>query len=168
PRVVRRDDAIMYILEIYRDIIFWGIILCVVLFAFFPDLYQYLLPVSYLQFKILKILGLFILVGALIFTRAAQIQLKSSYRIGFDRDIQKAELITTGLYSKSRNPIAVGLLLVTIGYFLVIPNMVTFCLMVITHLVVVIRVRLEEEHMQKLHGSAYSIYKTKTPRWFKL
>lgn len=166
PRVVKKDDEIMYILEYYRDIIFWSTIFCVVIFSFFPGYYKYLLPIPYMEINLFKVIGSVILIASLIFTRVAQIQLKSSYRIGFDREIAEAELVTTGIYSKSRNPIALGLLLVTIGYFLAIPNMITFCLVIITHLILIIRIRLEEEHMEKLHGETYADYKQKTPRWF--
>jgi len=136
------------------------------IFSFVPDFYHFLVPVKYLEISIVRLLGVFIMVSSLILVRTSQAQLKGSWRIGIDRSATKTDLITTGIYSKSRNPIALGMVLSILGLFLAIPNIITFSLLNIVYLIFSIRIRIEEEHLNIVHRKDYDTYRKKTRRWF--
>lgn len=165
PRAVTKNDKLMYMLERYRDLIFIFVGLSISIYSFFPSLYFLLVPINYLNIEIIRVAGVFILIGSMILTRASQVQLKGAWRIGIDRTNIKTELITTGIYSKSRNPIALSMLLSALGLFFVTPNMITFTIIAVVYVIFSIRILLEEEHLYKLHGEAYESYRKKTRRW---
>ncbi len=71
----------------------------------------------------------------------------------------KTDLITNGLFGFSRNPIFLGMILSTIGIFLIMPDTITFFIAATSYIVIQIQIRLEEEHLVKQHGTIYSEYK---------
>lgn len=109
--------------------------------------------------------GIGVLIISSLLTRISQIQLKEAWRIGIDSSETKGTLITEGIYKVSRNPIALGMLLGTIGLFMVTPNMITFSIIILVHLIFSIRIILEEEHLMKLHGNLYDKYRKQTRKW---
>lgn len=123
----------------------------VVLFTFFPNLYQFLLPISFLENNILIIIGTTLLFTALVWVLVAQVHMQKSWRIGIDEDV-KTELVQNGLFKISRNPIFLGVRLMLLGLFLIIPNTATFTILITDELLIQAQVRLEEEfsraHMQ--------------------
>lgn len=165
PRAVDKTDTLMYRLQAYRNVIFLFIVSNIFVYSVFPKLYFLFVPIDYLDVEIMKIIGVVVLISSLLLTRLSQIQLREAWRIGIDRSEKKGTLITTGIYSMSRNPIALGMLLGTIGLFMVIPNMTTFTIIILVHLIFSIRILLEEEHLYKLHGDTYHKYRNKTRKW---
>jgi len=165
PRVVTKNDKVMYKFERYRDLIFVFVFVNIIVFCIFPKVYFILVPITYLELEILKMTGIFLLIVSLILTRVSQIQLREAWRIGIDRSETKGILITTGIYSRSRNPIALGMLLGIIGLFLVIPNITTFAMIFLVHLIFSVRILLEEEHLLNLHGEEYKKYLRRTRKW---
>ena len=134
------------------------------IYAFFTEGVKYLLPIWYLEKPILQIIGLIILFVALVWIAIAQHQMSNSWRIGIDEK-HKTRLVTEGVFSISRNPIFLGMLSTLLGLFLVIPNAITFMVLITGFISVQIQVRLEEEFLLKTHGEAYKNYSSKTKRW---
>lgn len=165
PRVVTKNDTIMYRLQAYRNVIFICLLLNILIYSFFPKFYYLCVPIDYLNIKSLKMVGIAILIISLLFTRISQMQLKEAWRIGIDSSETKGTLITEGIYKVSRNPIALGMLLGTIGLFMVTPNMITFTIIILVHLIFSIRIFIEEEHLMKLHGNLYDKYRNRTRKW---
>ena len=165
PRATTKEDSIMYIIELYRSVMFVLTLIIIAVYALLPEYYKYLLPVYYLENMYLQLSGVVLMISGLILVRVAQIQLKSSYRIGIDRSDKTTELITNGVYSWSRNPITLGLFIITIGVFFIIPNAITFTIVNLTFLVISIRSMIEEKHLENLHGEKYLNYKSKVRRW---
>lgn len=122
------------------------------------------MPIHYLELPILQILGWSLLSIALFWVIVAQHQMANSWRIGID-ETNATELVTTGVFGWSRNPIFLGMLTTLIGLFFVIPNLITFSVMAIGLIVVPIQVRLEEVFLRQTHGNAYVHYCEKTRRW---
>lgn len=144
--------------------VFTGLLVAaVLLFSFSPKAYSFLNPFEYLQKEWLVYTGLMIVHAALVWIVIAQHHMKQSWRIGID-DKNKTALVTTGLFSISRNPVFLGMILSTAGIFLILPNAITLLVTVTSYIVIQIQIRLEEEHLQKMHGSAYSEYKQKVKR----
>jgi protein-S-isoprenylcysteine O-methyltransferase Ste14 len=158
----KTDNAHNYIGFVMKLLI--GLLFGAVLFyAFGGKFYPYLLPVWYLQHKIIIIIGIVLIHISLIWIVVAQIQMHNSWRIGIDEE-NKTELVTTGIFRISRNPIFLGMIISTVGLFLIIPNALTFFLTLTTYFIIQIQIRLEEEFLQKVHGAIYFDYRSKTKR----
>lgn len=135
----------------------------VLLFSFSQSLYYYLSPILYLEDPLILIIGIVIIHISLVWICIAQYQMSDSWRIGID-EINKTELITKGIFSISRNPIFLGMIVSVLGLFFVIPNALMFCLTITTYIVIQIQIRLEEQFLQRQHGQVYINYKQKTRR----
>jgi protein-S-isoprenylcysteine O-methyltransferase Ste14 len=88
----------------------------------------------------------------------------NEWRIGIDNE-NKVNLITKGMFGITRNPIFLGVIIVFIGLFLVIPNALTAVLLVSSFIVMQVQIRLEEEFLLKKLGTEYKEYLGKVKRW---
>lgn len=140
------------------------LIVTVMIFSLSEKVYQYLSPFTYLQIDWIQYAGLFITHAALLWIVIAQYHMRQSWRIGIDEK-SPAELITTGLFSTSRNPIFLGMILSTFGIFLIIPDAVTLLIAAASYIIIQIQIRLEEEHLAKQHGAVYNKYKRAVRRF---
>ena len=144
--------------------VFIALLLVVVLiYAFTPTVYRFLAPFDYMEIKELKIFGLILGHVALIGIMIAQLHMRQSWRIGIDFE-NKTSLVTIGFFKISRNPIYLFLLIALIGLFLIIPNAITFAVLFAAFLILQVTIRLEEEFLEKQHGTSYLEYKQKVPR----
>jgi len=161
-RFGQEDNAHNYIGKVMKVII--GLLFIAVFLYAFNWNYEYLIPVWYLESPAIAIAGLILLHLSLLWIVYAQLSMGKSWRIGIDTE-HKTELVTTGIFSLSRNPIFLGMLCCILGIFLIIPNMLTFCILFVAYFVIQIQVRLEEEFLAKQHGSSYASYKNSVRRW---
>ena len=164
PYVVGKSDrAIDFVENVYPIPI---LLLCVAafVFAFFPNIYKYFIPIFWLEIVWVKIIGLALLAFALIWTATAQMQMGKSWRIGIDAE-NKTDLVEKGLFKVSRNPIFFGMRTALFGFFLALPNAFTLLAVVLADILMQIQVRLEEEHLTNSHGEKYLEYKQKVRRW---
>jgi protein-S-isoprenylcysteine O-methyltransferase Ste14 len=158
-----KDTAHDYIGKIFK------MLLCLLfvtggIYAFYTEGVKYLMPVRYLENQYLQIVGLSGLAIALIWIIIAQHQMANSWRIGIDKK-HKTRLVTEGVFSISRNPIFLGMLMTLFSLFCVIPNAITFMVFVTGIIVIQIQVRLEEDFLTQSHGEDYIQFCTKTKRW---
>ena len=137
--------------------------IAVFIYSFSDKAYQYLVPISYLMKEVFMIVGLILIHLSLLWISVAQYQMSNSWRIGIDEN-NKTELITKGLFSYSRNPIFLGMIISVTGIFFILPNAITFFLMLSTYIVIQIQIRLEEKFLEKQHGQEYLSYKQTTKR----
>lgn len=138
--------------------------LVVLAFVFFPTLYQKLLPIPYLSHNVLVWVAIILLLFALIWVLVAQAHMQKSWRIGIDEDV-KTELVQRGLFKRSRNPIFLGMRVMLLGLFLILPNAVMLVILVAGELLIQIQVRLEEEFLARMHGESYLAYRKQVRRW---
>jgi len=156
------DTAHNYIGFVMKLLI--GLLFMAVLFFSVGDhLYQYLVPVTYLQKEWLTVTGLLIIHVSLVWIAIAQFQMSTSWRIGIN-EANKTELKTKGLFSISRNPVFLGMIVSVAGLFFIIPNTITFFLTLTTYIIIQVQIRLEEEFLTRQHGGKYSNYKVTTKR----
>ncbi|WP_207493175.1 methyltransferase family protein [Aridibaculum aurantiacum] len=153
----KSDNAHDYIGTIMK-VLTGLLVIAVLLFSLSANTYIYLNPIPFLQKDWLQYTGLFIIHASLIWIVIAQYHMKQSWRIGIDEK-NRTELITNGFFSLSRNPIFLGMILSTIGIFLIIPDTVTFFVAATSYIVIQIQIRLEEEFLIKQHGTVYTEYK---------
>ncbi|MDD2285650.1 MAG: isoprenylcysteine carboxylmethyltransferase family protein [Paludibacter sp.] len=131
----------------------------------YPKGLQYFAPFVWLEISVLKYTGLAIIHLALSWNIVALVQMSNSWRVGIDHSA-KTELKTNGLFSVSRNPVFLGMLITLAGVFLIFPNAITLLVFVASTLLFQVQVRLEEEYLKSVHGVPYRSYCQKTGRWF--
>ncbi len=127
------------------------------------SVYNRLAPFKYMEISALQIAGLILSHLSIAGIVIAQLHMKQSWRIGIDFE-NKTKLVTSGMFSISRNPIFLFLLVSLVGLFFILPNAVTFAVLFAAYLVLHISMRLEEDFLQKQHGATYLAYKKKVPR----
>jgi protein-S-isoprenylcysteine O-methyltransferase Ste14 len=131
---------------------------------FYPEGLQYFAPFTWLEISILKYTGFAFIHLALLWIIVAQVQMSNSWRVGIDHSA-KTELKTNGLFSVSRNPVFLGMLVTLAGIFFILPNAITLLVATVSVLLFQVQVRLEEEYLSKTHANIYIIYCKKTRRW---
>ncbi len=124
---------------------------------------KYFVPIVYLENKVLFYIGFLLLHFSIFWIFIAQMQMGTSWRIGIDEK-NKTNLVTMGLFSVSRNPIFLGILVSIFGVFMILPNVFTFFIAFAAYIVIQIQIRLEEEFLLKEFGENYKIYKKNTRR----
>lgn len=139
-------------------------IIVVGIYAFKNEWYEYLLPFWYLENPILQKIGWSLLLVSLIVVWFSQSKMANSWRIGIDED-NKTKLVTNGVFSISRNPIFLGIMIANIGLFLVIPNAFTLLIISLSTISVNTQIRLEEEFLKREFGNEYIEYTKKVRRW---
>jgi len=159
----RSESTHDYVGRLFRLILF-AVLLIVVVVAFLPQLSVYLVPIDYLSNATLSLIGQILLIIAVFWVLVAQVHMQKSWRIGIDEDI-KTELIQTGLFKLSRNPIFLGMRTMLLGLFLVLPTAATLATFLCGDLLVQIQVRLEEEFLTRTHGETYRAYQKQVRRW---
>lgn len=141
-----------------------SLLVVIFVYALSPATYIYFEPVMWLDRPWIQGLGVLLLVASFAWTAVSQAQMGDSWRIGIDHQ-RETELVQDGIYSRSRNPIFVGMRLTMLGVFLCLPNALTLAVFILSDVLIQIQVRLEEEHLLRLHGDAYRQYRGRVRRW---
>ncbi len=159
----KTDNAHNFIGQVMKVLIAL-LVVAVVGYCVGGDIYRQLLPIDYLESHVLHWTGLVLIHISLAWIVIAQAQMARSWRIGIDEQ-HETDLVTSGVFTWSRNPVFLGMLLSLLGLFLVMPNALTLLLFVISWVVIQIQVRLEEEFLEKQHGEQYRNYRSKVGRY---
>lgn len=108
-------------------------------------------------------LGWLLFAGGLFFSLAAQAQMGASWRVGIDD--RTTQLVTHGLFARSRNPIFLGMLLSLAGVALITPARWTAAGFAVAVILVSLQVRLEERNLFRIHGREYAAYAARVGRF---
>lgn len=160
------DDAHGYNGKVFGMISIIELII-VSIYAFIPSWHKFLLPFWYLENETLVYIGWGLLILSLIIVWLAQSNMRESWRIGIDEE-NKTELVTSGFFAISRNPIFLGIMVANIGLFLVLPNAFTLLIIALSTVSINTQIRLEEEFLLKEFGEKYNKYKARVNRWITL
>lgn len=129
-----------------------------------PQVLPWLGPVLPVIRPELAAAGWVLLLCSLIWIATAQAVMGPSWRVGIDHTTYTT-LVRAGPFAVSRNPIFLGMRMNLLGLFLVLPNAVTFGLLLAGELLMQMQVRLEEQHLSAMHGSVYDEYRQQVRRW---
>jgi protein-S-isoprenylcysteine O-methyltransferase Ste14 len=157
------DSAHDFVGRLFK-VLFAVIVAIVVVYAFIPGGYQYVMPLHSLERTSVRSTGLILLLVSLMWTVVAQAQMGNSWRIGIDTE-HRTELVQTGVFRFSRNPIFVGMMVTLLGLSLVIPSVGTLITLLVGIILIGIQVRLEEEYLMRTHGEKYLKYRRNVRRW---
>lgn len=133
-------------------------------YVLLPGNYVYFGPIDYLTLDWLNLLGAVMGIGGIIFAFVGQLQMGNSWRLGIDRTTT-TEIVDQGLYRFSRNPIYLGVLVATLGFFLLLPSAASFGLLVANYVGLEVKTRLEENFLENNRGAAYHSYRQRVRRW---
>ncbi|PQJ73622.1 hypothetical protein BTO14_10235 [Polaribacter butkevichii] len=134
------------------------------IYAFKSEWYEYLLPFWYIENSTLHKICWALLFLSLIVVWISQSQMANSWRIGIDEN-NKTKLVTNGMFSISRNPIFLGIMIANIGLFLAIPNAFTLLIISLSTISINTQIRLEEEFLKREFENDYLEYAKKVRRW---
>jgi len=157
------DDAHDYIGRLFK-VVMLALSAVIIVYAFAPNIYPYLLPVFWLENTIIRYAGIGSLLISLLWTVTAQIQMGNSWRIGIDEE-KKTELVRTGVFALSRNPIFLGMIVTLSKMLLALPNAFTLLIFVLGFVLMQIQVRLEEEFLSRTHGAEFDEFRSEVRRW---
>jgi protein-S-isoprenylcysteine O-methyltransferase Ste14 len=87
-----------------------------------------------------------------------------SFRVGIDEDTND-DLITTGIYRYSRNPMYVLMFAISVGEFLMMPTPLLLLVAVGTGINLHLQVLREEVFLETHYGAAYTEYRKRTRRY---
>jgi protein-S-isoprenylcysteine O-methyltransferase Ste14 len=160
----KSDDAHGYNGKIFMFISLLEFVV-VSIYAFKSEWYQYFLPFWYLEYSYLQYIGWGLLLLSLVLVWVAQSHMANSWRIGIDVN-NKTELVTSGLFAYSRNPVFLGIMIANVGLFLTIPNAFTLLIISLSVVSINTQIRLEEVFLENSHGKEYQEYLNQVRRWF--
>lgn len=164
PNVLPKDDSAYGLIGRYFKLTLLFLFIYTLLLFFYPTEVLENNSIVFFDKILFKYIGVSLMILSLIWVFIAQFQMKNSWRIGIDEEI-KTELITTGLFNYSRNPIFLGMLISLVGLFLILPTFISLIFLVVSSILIQIQIRLEEEFLFKQHGKDYLYYNAKVRRF---
>lgn len=164
PNALPKDDSAYGLIGRYFKYTLFLIFIYTVLLFIFPEDISSSFRINLPKEIIFKYIGITLLILSLIWILIAQFQMKDSWRIGIDEEL-KTELITTGLFKYSRNPIFSGILVSLIGLFFTLPTLISLSFLIISNVLIQMQIRLEEEFLLNQHDKVYLKYKAKVRRF---
>ena len=147
-------------LSMYSILAFYGVL---IIFTAIGRSFGATLP--FLAHNMIYFMGLALTVVGAVIMIAAQHQMAEHWRMGNDH-AGKSELLAHGLFSVTRNPVYVGVLLLALGVSLLLQLLFGFILFVILWLLLRGIVRTEEEFLEEKFGMRYEQYKQKAGRFW--
>jgi protein-S-isoprenylcysteine O-methyltransferase Ste14 len=158
-----RDTAHDFLGAIFRRAI--GVFVAFFLFrGIFPEWEHDFGRLDWLADESFRLFGLGLVLISVIWIGAAQLEMGRSWRIGI-RERERPKLVTSGLFSISRNPVFLGMIAGGIGLFLASPTVVTMMALTATWLGIQVQVRLEEQYLSSVLGAEYQAYRQRVRRW---
>ena len=113
----------------------------------------------------LKVLGTALITISLIFMAFTLYNFSKSLRFGMDSK-NLGKLITTGIFSISRNPFFISIILYFAGIALIYPNLFFIAMAVLTTISIHFFILKEEEFLRKNYEEEYKKYTKNVMRYF--
>lgn len=159
----RSDDAQGYVGRAFKCLIL-GLACYVLSLTMSPTAFAALGCLALDVHPVVRLLGWAMLLAALAVVGLAQRDLGDAWRIGFD-DQAVPQLVQNGIYSRSRNPIFLGMRMALLGLLCISPDAVSLLMAMLGEVLMQVQVRLEEAYLQRHCGQAYARYRARVARW---
>jgi protein-S-isoprenylcysteine O-methyltransferase Ste14 len=108
--------------------------------------------------------GVLLCLAGLVLLLLSLVSFGKSFRVGIDQD-HSDELVTTGIFGISRNPIYVAFWIFLLGQFLVFPNWILLVYLIAVTWLFNRQVLREEEFMRTRYGQSYLDYCRRVRRY---
>ena len=110
-------------------------------------------------------IGLVLAVAGTVGATLAQAAMGASWRFGIDPS-ERTDLVMAGAFRVVRNPVYAAVLVISLGLALMVPNVVSLISLAVVVLAVQVQVRaVEEPHLTRTHGAAYTAYAAQVGRF---
>jgi protein-S-isoprenylcysteine O-methyltransferase Ste14 len=139
-------------------------LLYLLLFIIIGDVVKNYFLITFLAFDFFLLLGMIISVIALVIDLFGTKHLGLNFRIELPKE--ETELVTSGLYAIVRNPIVLGVFLLLIGNFLMIPTLFNLFIIIFNFITFNSKVRDEEKFLLTMFGEKYDVYRSKVGKYF--
>jgi protein-S-isoprenylcysteine O-methyltransferase Ste14 len=116
-----------------------------------------------LSHPIIRFLGVVALLLATVLLIWAEVSIGGSFRVALPKD--KQPLVTDGIYSIIRNPMALSVDLVALGVLLLAPSCLALLSLALNVVSYEWKVRTEEDYLRDAHGALYEAYSARTGRY---
>lgn len=144
--------------------VFRALILAVVVVRNFVDIDPWLGVFNSLYHGPVLMAGMLFLLVAFSVVNYLQAYMHDDWRSGVDPK-QNRHLLTSGPYSRSRNPVFMAVMLGQLGFFLALPSVFSLVCLITGVTVLMRQARVEEKALASLFGDAYEAYRSRVPRW---
>ena len=114
---------------------------------------------------LLKFTGVILILLSLVLWTITLLHFKNSLRFGLDENNQD-ELITTGIFSLTRNPFFLSLDLYFVGVALILPSLFFISFAVLAIINIHFFILKEEKFLWKVYGDEYQKYMKRVRRYF--
>ena len=111
------------------------------------------------------ILGMAVFAAGIVLVGAAIARMGPSWQMGFDQTVPEHGLVKTGVFSLSRNPIYLGLIVMFIGWLLVLPTLLSLIIVVGVALGVRRQAIDEEKYLQRTYGAEFRVWAREVGRF---
>ena len=112
-------------------------------------------------------MGNALLLGAFLIVVILHYYMGQHWRSGM-RVEDKTQLITTGPFAISQNPMMLCVIAAQIGFFFALPSAFTLVCLDVGVWAVVVQVRVENRLLRERFEAVYDAYAARTPRWLIL
>lgn len=143
---------------------FIGTLSFLVLRAIWPSIDQEVGEIRFLARSWIEMAGLVVAAASFLWTAIAEFQMGALWRIGIPSESAQG-LISSGLFSVSRNPVFLGMLGFALGLLFLVPTILTLSALVVLWICFNVQVRLEEAYLQRMLGAEYADYCSRVRRW---
>ncbi len=120
---------------------------------------------KFFQSAAISWIGVFFCLAGLVLLSWSLVSFGRSFRVGIDME-HPDKLVTTGIFSFSRNPIYVAFAIILLGQFLIFPNWIflvyTLAALWLFHRQVI----REEDYLTQHYGQEYTAYCHRVRRYF--
>lgn len=113
----------------------------------------------------LKIAGIAIIGSALVLLTLTLLHFKDSLRFGLNKENQ-GKMVTTGIFSITRNPFFLSLDLYFTGIAFMLPSLFFIIIAILTLVSIHLFILKEEKFLRKIYGEEYEKYAGKVGRYF--
>lgn len=141
-------------------LVFYGLIIVITFIA--GEIGQ---PFTILNNPIINFTGVAFTIIGLVIMILAHYHMGQNWRMGIDKQTT-ITLIQSGLFSVSRNPVYIGILLQALGLFLLIKTSISLLLLILLLVVFFVIIQTEEKFLADKFGQQYDTYKKKVRRFF--
>ena len=148
----------------FLSISFW--IIYILLKILFNEVWGDYWTFSLLSIDFFIISGLIIIVLGFVFEVLGMISLGINFRIELPKE--ETELVTSGIYRVTRNPIVFGIFLLVVGTFLIIPDIFTLATLIFNVVTFNSKAKDEERFLIDRFGKLYEDYKGQVGRYFPI
>jgi len=143
----------------------WVLVVLLYVLPLEPRPIAWLFACRLIDSSLARIAGTLLIVVAFCVRILAMTALGDSWRLGLD-DKRPGDLVTTGIYAISRNPIYIYFDLWFIGTFLINGSLLFLIFALFTVANLHYQIVHEEKFLTEVHGAAYDAYCARTARYF--